>query len=96
MKRSAEKVVKDLIRKYREVCDRLGDCPTKKARQPGQLDCICCIFSDIDVVTGKQERTEYNSTITKLEAIDNEAMFLALQRQMRRNINGQGQAPLKK
>lgn len=83
MKRPAEQVVKDLIRKYRLVCERVHDCPIKPARQPGQLDCLSCFLRDVDVVTGKAEKTEYGTTVTKLEAIDNETVLRVLMRQMR-------------
>jgi hypothetical protein len=95
MKRSAEAEVKNLIRKYRLVCERVHDCPIKPARQPGQLDCVSCIFRDIDVLTGKSEKTDYGTTITKLEAIENETVLRILIRQMGRQFNGQGQPPIK-
>jgi hypothetical protein len=38
---------------------------------------------DVDVVTGKAEKTEYGTTVTKLEAIDNETVLRVLMRQMR-------------
>jgi len=89
LKKSAEHIVKDLIRKYRLVCERVHDCPVRPARQPGQLDCISCIFRDIDVLTGKAQTTDYGTTITKLEGVDNETVVLILRRQMRGGVNGQ-------
>jgi len=92
MKKAAEHSVKDLIRNYRVICDRLGDCPIRKARQPAQLDCVSCIFSDIAVLTGKSEKTDYGTTITKLEAIENETVLRILIRQMGRDFNGKQKA----
>jgi len=96
MKRTAEQAVKDFIRKYRVICNRLNDCPIKKARQPSQLDCITCILEDIEILKKKArafdkiqaEATEYGTTTTKLEAVDDESMTAILKRQMGRESNG--------
>ena len=98
MKRMAEQAIKDLIREYRVICNRLNDCPIKPARQPSQLDCITCIKADIEVLKKKArafdkiqaEATEYGTTTTKLEAVGDTSMTVILRRQMGREPNGQG------
>lgn len=97
LKRSAEAEVKNLIRKMRLVCDQVGDCPVKKARQPGQLDCLICILADVESMRAelrslrdwKAQATMYGTHgLTKLEASLDESLLPILKRQMERNPNG--------
>jgi len=75
MRKPAEKEVKNLLRKMRLVCDELGDCPVKKARNPTQLDCFTCILQDVEVMREelgklrefKKQITLYGTSTTKLE-----------------------------
>lgn len=96
MKRAAEAEIKDFIRSYRLICERLKDCPIKPARQPSQLDCWTCMKTDIDNIKKKArafdkiqaEVTDYGTTITKLEAMDDEGTITILKRQMGKGSNG--------
>lgn len=96
MKRSAEQEVKNLIRKYRLVCTKLNDCPVKKARQPGQLDCLVCILQDVDMMREelkglrefKLRATLYGTSLTKLEVSMDESLLPVLEQQMKRGSNG--------
>jgi hypothetical protein len=90
MKAIAEKEVKNLIRKMRLVCDNVGDCPIKAARDRSQMDCIACVFRDISLMADelkalrdfKTKVTEYNSSITKLECIEDAALLEMLKKQI--------------
>lgn len=96
MKRSAEAEVKNLLRRVRLVCDKLNDCPVKKARQPSQLDCFVCILQDVESMRAelkalrefKAQATMYGTSITKLEASMDETLIPILKRQMGRESNG--------
>ena len=100
MKKPAEVEVKNLIRKVRLVCDQLNDCPTKKARQPSQLDCMACILQDVESMQVelkalrefKAQATMYGTTITKLEASMDESLIPIIKRQMGRETNGRQKA----
>lgn len=97
MKRSAEQEVKNLLRKYRLVCDELNDCPVKKARQPGQLDCLVCVLQDVDVMREelkglrefKVRATLYGTSLTKLEVSLDASLLPVLKEQIGRASNGQ-------
>ena len=97
MKKSAEHIVKDLIRKMREVCNKVGDCPIKKARLPTQEDCIVCLFEDHQVLADKaalsraseDQRTTYGTSITKLEVVLRPELLPELAKQIGRASNGQ-------
>jgi hypothetical protein len=75
LKKPAAKEIKTLIAKMRDICDRLDDCPVKRARKPSQLDCIACILGDVQVMAEelkalrefKVQATQYGTNITKLE-----------------------------
>lgn len=97
MKKSAEHMVKDLIRKYRLVCEQLNDCPVKKARQPSQLDCWVCILQDVEVMRAelkglrefKLHVTMYGTRgLTKLEASLDSSLLPVLREQIGRASNG--------
>ena len=85
-----------MIRKMRLVCESLGDCPVKKARQPSQLDCLVCLIQDMESMRVelkslrefKAQATMYGTSITKLEASLDESLIPILRRQMGREPNG--------
>jgi len=91
MKAIAEKEVKNLIRKMRLVCDSVGDCPIKAARDRSQMDCIACVFRDIGMMAEelralrqfKVAVTEYGSQITKLECIEEPTLVEMLKKQIK-------------
>lgn len=98
MKRSAERMMKDIIRRYRLVCRRLNDCPIGRARQPTQTDCLVCILQDVEVMHKelrglrefKLHATLYGTSLTKLEVSMDESLLPALKEQVRRASNGPG------
>lgn len=77
LKKPATKEVKTLIFAMRLLCNKLGDCPIKAARNPSQLDCIACILQDVQTMAQelkslrefKVQMTQYGTSITKLEAV---------------------------
>jgi hypothetical protein len=91
MKKPAETEIKQLIRRMRLVCDTVGDCPIKAARDRSQIDCLGCILRDISLMAEelralrdfKTKVTEYNSTITKLEAVEEPALLESLKKQIK-------------
>jgi len=75
IKKPAAREIKVLIAKMRALCEEIGDCPIKAARDPSQLDCISCILQDVETMAKelaslrlfKEQLTQYGTTVTKLE-----------------------------
>lgn len=95
MKKQAEAEVKNLIRRIRIVCNEVGDCPIKAAREPSQLDCVACILRDLGQMAEelkalrefKAKVTEYGTTLTKLECLEEPALVELLKKQIKNGGN---------
>jgi len=90
MKKPAEQEIKAWLRKVRLVCNEVGDCPVRSAREPSQLDCIACVFRDIGMMCEelkslrefKAKVTEYGTTLTKLEVVEEPTLLPLLKQQI--------------
>ena len=95
MKAIAEKAVKnELIEKMRAVCAEVGDCPIAPARDPSQLDCLQCAFTDLDLIIEELSQlrafkislTMYGTTVTKLEATRDPTLIRVLKLQRGKSL----------